>query len=226
MNNGLISNHYQGERGRKYVEGRQDILNHLGYRLQSSFYLPHLKSEDEVLDFGCANGSLAMALKPKIRRIVGLEVNEHSRRLAEGQGLEVYSSLDDLPKGQLFDKIISNHVLEHIPNVFGVLSILREHLKINGQLIVIVPIEDFREKRNLIWRENEYNRHLYTWTPLLFGNLLSEAGFTPLRLEVITQAWSPKLFFLGDGVIQRIAGFVLSVLKKRRQLLAVATRCD
>lgn len=224
--NGFISKHYQGARGAYYVAGRQDVLNHRGYRLQSFFYMPYLTIEDEVLDFGCANGSLAMVLKPKVRRIVGLEVNEHSRQLAEGQGLEVFPSLDDLPQGKSFDKIISNHVLEHIPNVFGTLCILREHLAVGGQLIVMVPIEDFREKRNRVWREDDYDRHLYTWTPLLFGNLLSEAGFIPLSLDVITSAWSPKLFFLGEGSVQHMAGFIFSFLKKRRQLLAVATRCD
>jgi hypothetical protein len=46
----------------------------------------------------------------------------------------------------------------------------------------------------------------------------------PLEVRVITSAWSPRLFFLGDGALQRAAGVVLSVVKRRRQLLAVASK--
>ena len=63
---------------------------------------------------------------------------------------------------------------------------------------------------------------MQTWTPLLFGNVLQEAGLKPLELRVVTHAWTPKLFFLGDTMIQSAACYLLSVYLKRRQLLAVA----
>jgi SAM-dependent methyltransferase len=221
---GLVSEHYRGERGRQYVAGRQDHdrLDHLGHRLQAHLYAPFLASDDDVLDFGCANESLARALAERVRTISGLEVNEHSRALAVAKGLEVVASLSDLPPGRRFHKIISNHVLEHIPNVLGTLQTLRGHLHPEGRLIVVLPIEDHRTSRNRSWRPDDYDRHLYTWTPLLFGNLLDEAGFRPLRLEIINSAWSPKLFFLGDGPAQTAAGWLLASVLRRRQLRAVA----
>ena len=65
----------------------------------------------------------------------------------------------------------------------------------------MLPIEDFREKRNQEWDANDPNHHLHTWTPLLFGNTLAEAGFIPRELRVVTHAWHPKLFFLGNNSI-------------------------
>ncbi len=218
----LVSDHYRGERGRRYVVGRQDRLDHLGYRLQARLYEPFLSSENHVLDFGCANGSLARALQPRVESICGLEVNEHSRRLARETGLQVYASLAELPGDLRLDRIITNHVLEHIPNVLATLRELRQHLLADGKLIAVVPIEDHREARNRTWRPDDYDRHFYTWTPLLFGNLLDEAGFRPLQLEILTTAWSPKLFFLGDTLAQRVANRGLAHVLRRRQLRAVA----
>jgi 2-polyprenyl-3-methyl-5-hydroxy-6-metoxy-1,4-benzoquinol methylase len=221
---GLVSDHYRGERGRQYVSGRQDevTLDHLGHRLQAHLYEPFLSSGDDLLDFGCANGSLARALAPHVRTVSGLEVNEHSRTLAASRGLEVFASLTDLPAARQFHKIVSNHVLEHIPNVAGTLQTLRRHLRPGGRLIVVLPIEDHRTARNRSWRPDDYDRHLYSWTPLLFGNLLDEAGFKPLQLEIINLAWSPKLFFLGDSPAQKVANWLLAGVLRRRQLLAVA----
>jgi SAM-dependent methyltransferase len=219
---GLVSDHYRGDRGLKYVAGRQDKLDHLGHRLQARLYLPFLSATDRVLDFGCANGSLARVLQPHVAHVCGLEINEHSRRLATDSGLQVYAALAELPCEPGCDKIVSNHVLEHVPNVPATLRALRGNLRPNGRLIVIVPIEDHRTARNRTWRSDDYDRHLYTWTPLLFGNLLDEAGFKPLRLDILTTAWSPRLFFLGDTAVQRVANWGLAQLLRRRQLRAVA----
>lgn len=218
-----ISAHYTGSLGRQYVFARQqDRVDQLGDILQSRFFAPHLQTCDRVLDFGCGNGSIARQLQRRVRSIEGLEVNEHSREIARASGLTVHSSISAIPAGTQFDVIISNHVLEHIPDVHGTLVRLRALLALGGRLVVVLPIEDFREARNRTWRHSDTDNHLYSWTPLLFGNLLFEAGFEPLALSIIAQAQSRKLFFLGDGMLQNVAGRMLSMVKRKRQLLAIA----
>jgi len=218
-----ISRHYTGAAGQRYLIARQqDRVDQLGDILQSRFFAPHLLPTDRVLDFGCANGSITRQLRPCVRSIVGLEVNEHSRALAIASGLEVYASLAAVPSETRFDAIVSNHVLEHIPNVHGTLVQLRELLAPGGRLIVMLPIEDFREARNRVWRHSDTDNHLYSWTPLLFGNLLAEAGFLPQTLSIVTQAQSRKLFFLGDGILQAMAGRLLSIVRRKRQLFGIA----
>src|SRR3990172_1001281 len=222
-----ISPHYQGGRGEIYAtkrKYRQDVLNHLGYQLQKRFFAPFLKKNMNVLDFGCGNGSLAKALEPHVNSIEGLEVNSRPRDLAISQNLVVYDQISNLPDGKLYDAIISNHVLEHIPNVIATLKILRGHMQPDGIFIILLPIEDFRTARNKRWRSNDPDHHLHTWTPLLFGNTLQEAGLEPIKLSVITHTWTPKLFFLGDTWFQQLACYILSMLLKRRQLLAVAVK--
>lgn len=226
MEKETIASHYQGDKGVDYATGRQDTLNHFGYQLQKKFFIPFLTKDMHVLDFGCGNGSIAKALESHVASIEGLEVNSYARSLAVTQNLTVYDSLNSLPKDKQFDAIISNHVLEHIPDVVNTLKVLSHHLTPEGVFVTVLPIEDFRARRNRQWDPNDPNHHLYTWTPLLFGNTLQEAGFEPKELKIITHAWTSKLFFLGDTWLQGLACWVLSVLMKKRQLLAVAVRAN
>ena len=219
-----IASHYQGAKGIDYATGRQDVLNHLGYQLQTKFFRPFLTKDMHVLDFGCGNGSIAKALESHVASVEGLEVNPYARRLATTQDLTVYDSLSSLPPEKRFDAIISNHVLEHIPDVVNTLKVLGSHLAPGGVFVTVLPIDDFRATRNQTWTPDDPDHHLHTWTPLLFGNTLQEAGFEPKELKIITHAWYPKLFFLGDTWLQSIVCWLLSVLLKKRQLLAVASR--
>jgi SAM-dependent methyltransferase len=220
-----VSQNYTGDKGRQYALGRsQDKINHFGHELQSRFYTPWLKPDDEVLDFGCGSASITKVIQKKCPKIEGLEVNAFSREIARTeQGMTVHASLADIPQGKQFDKIISNHVLEHIPDVCGTLKSLRHLLKPGGQFITVLPLDDFREKNNRKWFPTDPNHHIFTWTPLLFGNLLVEAGFRPVECKVITYAYTGKLFWLGDTVLLKMANWAFAIYRRRRQLFAIAT---
>lgn len=223
MKENNIASHYIGEKGKDYLYN--ETLNHLGYQLQKKFYIPYLNKKMNVLDFGCGTGSLIVALQPYVGSIEGLEINENPRSIATiQQNLIVHESLETLPDSKKYDVIISNHVLEHIPNVVDTLKKLHNHLVPGGIFITVLPIDDFRSSENSHWNSNDKDHHLHTWTPLLFGNTLDEAGFLPKQLKVITSAWSPKFFFLGDTWMQSIINYLLSVFLKKRQLLAVGIR--
>ncbi len=226
MNKDSVASHYIGDMGKDYSSGvRQDVLNHFGFQLQKKPFLQYLNNKMNVLDFGCGNGSLAKAIEPYVATIEGVEVNECSRDLAINiQKLRVYQGLNTLSTEKKYDAIISNHVLEHIPNVIDTLKIIQTHLSPGGKFITMLPLDDFRSKINQKWRADDPDHHLHTWTPLLFGNTLFEAGFEPLELKVVTTAWTPRFFFLGDSIAQKVAGYLLSIYFKRRQLFAVAIK--
>ena len=68
------------------------------------------------------------------------------------------------------DVIISNHALEHCREPFGELVEMRRVLRPNGQVVLILPLDDWRRSRN--FRVNDINHHLFAWTPLLIGTWL------------------------------------------------------
>ncbi|NJN51814.1 MAG: methyltransferase domain-containing protein [Gammaproteobacteria bacterium] len=114
--NDSISAHYLGTSGEQYVKARrQDRLDALSDVLQSRFFEPFLNPSDDVLDFGCGNGSIARCLQRHVRSIVGLEVNDAARGLGQQTGLEVYASLASIPAATRFDAIVTNHCSNTFP---------------------------------------------------------------------------------------------------------------
>ena len=217
--------YYSGESGEAYAKHiGQDTLFHKGHVLQSKFYLPYLSENMDVLDFGCGNGALAKILSQSVRSIEGLEVNDYPRSLAKTRNnLKTYSSIQDLSvSGKKFDAIISNHVLEHVPNPIETLKQLREFLKPNGILVMMLPIDDFRSAENKQWQPGNLDRHLHTWTPLLIGNTFEDSGYFPTTIKIISSAWSERFLFLGVGFIQTVVCRLLSSYLKSKQLLVVA----
>jgi SAM-dependent methyltransferase len=184
-------------------------------------FQPFIARTDTVLDFGCASGEVLMAI-PCARRI-GVEVNPAFLSRARAKGIEAYASLADVP-GNSVDVAISGHVLEHclrpLDELLGIRRVLRE----GGRLVLVLPLDDWRAQRR--FDALDLNHHLYAWTPLLLGNLLSEAGFEVEHVGVSTHAWPPRGAYqlwrllphwLFDGLC-----VISSVLLRRRQVHAIA----
>ncbi len=218
---GLVSAHYAGTAGAEYVSARQADAGHVGYRLNLEYFLPYLSREHRVLDFGCGNGGMLRLLPEHTASAAGLEVNPHARVLAQGSGLQVYASLEELPVAE-FDVIISNHVLEHVRDVPATLEQLARALKPSGQLLLKLPLEDWRAAGQRTWDARDIDHHLHTWTPRLLANTLKEGGFRTLECRVITSAWHPRLFPLIPLGLGKLAFWALAAVLKRRQLFAVA----
>ena len=120
---------------------------------------------------------------------------------------------------------ISNHALEHVLCPVQTLRELREKLVQGGQLVVCVPIDDWRTEKQ--FKANDINNHLYTWTPLLMGNLLAEAAYEVDRVWVYTHAWPSNWQKLDACIPVWLFDLICTFTAwryKRRQIMAVAKR--
>ena len=216
-----IGNHYLESRGEAYVSARQSNTGNLGYAINAEYFAPFIQRSDHVLDFGSGNGGMLPHLGALCSKVEGLEVNDAARKLSPPD-FTIYPNIEAIPSDRKFDVIVSNHVLEHIPDVCSVLSSLRAHLKPTGRLVVKLPIDDIRSKHQRTWAEHDIDHHLHTWTPRLFANVLYDAGYRPQELRIVCSAWSPRLFPLRKLGLDRLAFWAFAKLKNRRQLFAVA----
>jgi SAM-dependent methyltransferase len=214
------SAHYLGDQGKKYF-----AYQHQGGLLRGQLnartkFARFVRPEHAVLDFGCGGGTLLANLA--CARKVGVEINPVAREEAKSNGVEVYESLELVPDGVL-DLAVSNHALEHVFSPLEALRTLRPKLKATGQLVLVVPIDDWRVQRD--FDASDIDHHLYTWTPRLLGNLLAEAGYHVKEISVLTHAWFPRwehwIGRLPTGVFDAIC-WAYSACVRRRQLLAVA----
>jgi 2-polyprenyl-3-methyl-5-hydroxy-6-metoxy-1,4-benzoquinol methylase len=218
-----ISDHYIGSRGKDYSAQKQSDPLGTGYAIDFEYFRSYLKGTDALLDFGCGNGGILRLVAETVVRAEGVEVNPASASIARAQNLKVFSSLAELPEDRQYDVIISNHVLEHVRDVCATLEQLRAHLKPAGRLVVKLPIDDALAGYQRNWSRDDSDHHLQTWTPRLFANVLFESGFDVKECRIITSAWLPKLFPFVKVGLGPLVFWLLAVLKRRRQLFAVAT---
>jgi SAM-dependent methyltransferase len=102
----------------------------------------HMKIEARVLDVGCGNGGLLLALRERgFRSLVGMDPSEGCVTRMQQQGLEAFRGwLGDLAPGQQkFDLIILSHVLEHLLEPRPALASLQVLLAPGGRVYIETP---------------------------------------------------------------------------------------
>jgi len=224
-----VSKHYLSESGRQYYNKFTSGYE-LGRRVQAQYFLPNTDSGKVVLDFGCSDGLFLRQMPAKEH--IGVEVNPTAREKCnklsriEGIPIDLHESLKTIESNRV-DVVISNHALEHVLNPYETLVEIHRVLIPKGHFVIVVPFDDWRSQDHRKWKNGDHDNHLYTWSPLNIGNLITEAGFSVLKTKLCTRAWSPKIFwihrFFGVKIFD-IACWFLSLLKNRREILCVAVK--
>lgn len=150
-------------------------------------YEDMIKKSDTVLDFGCGGGY--MLEKIKCRSKYGVDINPRARKEVEKKGIKVFAKLSNLPDSLKFDVVISHHTLEHLENPTKAIKDIKKHIRKDGIFICVVPIDDWRIEKQ--YELEDINKHLYTWTPRLLGNLFGRCGYEIQNVRIIERAWIP-----------------------------------
>ena len=213
--------HYEGMSGRSYYAW-QRRTGLVGGHLEARKFSSSIGPNDTVLDFGWGSGAMLRSLA--CARRVGIDINPAARLEAATGGVEVYASLADVPPSSI-DVIVSNHALEHVLSPYDACCQLLDVLVPRGRLVMCVPFDDWRTQR--VYDPRDINHHLYTWSPLLLGNLLCEAGFNVELSAMLTHAWPPKWRWLdahlSNGVFDRACA-VWARVRRRRQVVIHARK--
>jgi len=213
-----VSSHYLGPRGEHYASTVQRNRSLTGV-LKREIFAEFVRPTDTVLDFGCSSGGLLLSLEAAER--IGIEVNPATRAEAVQAGLRVFDSLHSVADESV-DVAISNHVLEHVLSPYRVLRDLRRVLRPTGRLVLCVPADDWRNARH--WQPGDPDHHVFAWTPLALGNLLTEAGFDPVFVRMRERAWPPNYQRLRrlPRPLWDAACFVWAAARRRREIVALA----
>lgn len=202
----------------------QKAIGRVGGELNRWKFIDHVSDTDVVLDFGCGGGYLLEGLPGHVK--LGVEPNPKARAEAERRGIHVYSRATEVESSSV-DVAISHHALEHVLSPFDELQALEQVLRPGGLLVVAVPATDWRVKSERYPSVGDLNHEFYTWTPQLFFNLLTEVGFQPRTVELLTHAWHPRISPRLTRLPRRLYEFhawSLAVVLHRRDVYAVASK--
>ena len=98
-----------------------------------SFGLP---LDARILDVGCAQGGLLVALRNLgFTDLSGMDTSKKCIEVVRSRGFKVPAELS----GETFDLVVASHVLEHIAEPVPFLFVLCEYLSPAGQLYIEVP---------------------------------------------------------------------------------------
>jgi SAM-dependent methyltransferase len=213
-------NRYEGE----YQEYRHGhLLDPVSYERYA--FWAHKKlfantpPEDYVFEFGAGLGQNIYFCKNRI----GFDISNYATEFCRAKGIQMLDDLADA-KHKSFDVVISSHNLEHLEQPLTNLQFLRQLLKDQGTLYLVLPVQSSPKDVP----EQDIDGHLYCWNSTTIGNLLARAGLTMTSYNEqtigsgVTRLWflnrfSPDLYY---GVTRWVGG----LRRRPREMLVRAKK--
>lgn len=143
-------------------------------------------AQPQALELGCAAGEYLSRLQDAGWNVQGVEPGDGPVQIARSAGLSVHhGTLDDAPPAkESLDFVASWMVIEHVPQPRTTLTQMFQRLKPGGMLAISVPNAGCWEP--LVFGSNwdawELPRHLHHFTPRSIRQLLTECGFSDIRM--------------------------------------------
>lgn len=185
------------------------------------WFLKYLRESDVVLDIGCGNGQSTLKAAKKVKKIIGIDVDdkELAKAKSEAQGLKIKNvkflkstAEEKFDFGdKTFDKVLFFDVLEHLENQELALSEIWRVLKKDGLLLLSVP------NKNTSWKRLQRSVSLSYFSDPDHKREYSKAEITKLlenhKFSILKM--SPVVFDTPFApIFDLVGGFSISVYKK------------
>jgi SAM-dependent methyltransferase len=178
------------------IEYRNNVFDLRYHVIDSHVQSQSLGRPARMLDVGCGEGWAMQFFLRKGWEVFGVDYNSHAISSQCPECLDyfvagdIYAILDDLAvKGEKYDCIWLDHVLEHVIEPYELVKLLNRLLSDVGILLIEVP-NDFSIVQRTLWEESIIDRPYWVAIPdhLNYFNLngldrmMEEAGFSRYRV--------------------------------------------
>lgn len=151
-----------------------------------------MTEQRRLLDVGCAHGWFLQRMSGEFA-VAGIEPDPLIAQVARRRGFEVRGGFfPDAVSGELYDVIVFNDVLEHIPDVNRALASCSSHLHKGGYVVVNAPdktgflyrLSKFMARAGVpnsfdrMWQAGFPSPHIHYFDTSTITRVASKAGFT------------------------------------------------
>ena len=148
------------------------------------------RAGDKMLDVGCGNGVTLLEARNLGVEAWGIEADPNVKRFADALDLRIHiGNLYDNPFAEtVFDLIVLNQVVEHLPEPDKALELIRSRLSKDGRVILVFP------NINSLWCKLSGSRwinwhvpyHLHHFNATTFSLMAERCGFRVTYKRTIT----------------------------------------
>ena len=181
------SPYYKSENYISHSDTQRGIINRL-YHVVRNFTLKQktrwIEKEKtgnlELLDIGCGNGHFLHACQKAGWKISGMELDPVTAARAETMlGIDIYSSIKNIPKSEKFNLISLWHVLEHVYELEEYFMFFKSQIAKEGVLLLALPNSKSFDAHHFkeYWAAYDVPRHVYHFEPSTIASLAKKHGF-------------------------------------------------
>ena len=182
-----LHRYYESEDYISHTDSRRNMTEYLYQQVKEISLKRKLKlvnrackEKGRLLDIGCGTGDFLNTCGNSGWKVTGIEPNENARALAKdkvGSG-RFFSSLQELSSSgeDKFEVITLWHVLEHLPDLYEQITMIRSLLKPHGSLIIAVPNHKSLDAGHYgsFWAAYDVPRHLWHFSRTSIRSIFSD----------------------------------------------------
>lgn len=146
----------------------------------------------KILDVGCGDGYLLSVMKELgYQDLQGIDLYIDKKMEKSEKGLKITAcGIDSID--EKYDVIMLHHSFEHMENPETVLKMLKERLKVNGVLIIAIPVAGSRvfRKYGKYWYQLDAPRHLYIHTAAGLAAMADRQGLVIIEERYDSDAFA------------------------------------
>jgi SAM-dependent methyltransferase len=189
----------------------RDIERHSfhSYQNQLALYIELVEryGAESVLDVGCAQGTLALLLAERRKRVVGVDIRQsfldYAKTRYERGDIELLAAnVFDRPPLGTFDLVFGNQIIEHLVYPAAFLEILASYVRPGGTIVVSTPNHDYFKSHLLSYtalgdpRQHEHKQfsagggdHFFAYTEDELRQAAGEAGLEVAEFVYFETPW-------------------------------------